>query len=127
MGDFLQKYMYSLVEFVYPAWIDVLWVIPVLWIARPKQRVLSALFMLSSMVMMRMQADMMGWIGFPNGLIGLMPYHVFMRGLVIYSIIYLVFILFLRFAPGSRGSLLLATTLTLFFAAFFASSLIMVL
>lgn len=111
----------------FPQWVDSLWLLIALIIAGRKQKILSFAFILSCMAMMRLQVEMLGSMGFPHGVLSILPYHIFWRGLVVYSIIYALYFLFIKVSPGSKGSLLLASALTLFFGGFFISSFIMIL
>lgn len=113
-------------EFVFQ-WIDGFWVLAALILARKGQRTLSVIFILACMFMMRMQVEMLAMLGYPFGIFKLIPYNIFERGLAVYSLLYLVYIMFLRIGFGSRGSILLATVISLFFIGFFVSTFVMVL
>ena len=128
MDAFIQNYITPFYNTIYPAWIDSLWLLIILVLARKNQRILSVLFVLSGMAMMRLQVEMLNIGGYTHGIVGLLSqYSIFFRGLIVYSVIYAGFVLFLRLAPRSRGSMLLATTISFFLMAFFASTILMVL
>ncbi len=77
--------------------------------------------------MMRMQIEFLISAHYPTGLLNFMSSHIWDRGLVIYSVVYLLYIILMRFSPGSKGSILLATVISLFFGTFFLSTFIMIL
>lgn len=127
MDTLLNTYIFPFYAALYPQWIDVLWFIPAIIVARPKQRLTAISLILCGIAMMRLQVEMLDMVGYTHGIIGFLPYHIFLRGLVTYGVVYLLFFAFIRFASGSRGSILLASAISFFFLAFFASTIVMVL
>lgn len=108
-------------------WVDGVWILVALLLAKKNQRLVSIAFIVSCMLMMRMQVEMLASAGFAHGIFKLLPYTIFERGLACYSLLYTVYCAFLKFSPGSRGSILLATVISLFFIGFFVSSFVMLL
>lgn len=108
-------------------WIDLVWLALALCVARKDQRAWVAGFFIASMVMMRLLVELMQSIGYPYGIIGLMATPIHTRGLIFYSAVYLIYILFFHFSPNAKGTLLMAASIAFFFAAFFATAFLMVL
>ena len=108
-------------------WLDLIWLpIGYLFIHRP-HRALAAAFFLSCMLMMRLQAELMISIGYSAGLIGLWGMHVFLRGLIVYSIFYALYLLLAHYSRDTRKAVFLAASISVFFMALFVSSIVMVL
>jgi len=111
----------------YP-WIDVLWLLAAFILVHPGQRMMSALFVGLSMVMMRLMVELMDFIGYPNGFFGIMPqYNAFDRGLLVYSAYYVLFFVMAHYSPGSRGPIFMAASISMFFMALFTTIVAMVL
>lgn len=108
-------------------YIDALW-LPLAWFVVHRQQRWWALgFVASCMVMMRMQAELMHGIGYPHGILTFMNSDMLSRGILIYSIFYMLYFALAVFSPGTKGSILLATSIGIFFMAFFVSSMVMLL
>lgn len=112
---------------VFLQWIDALWLIPALLAMRKGQRLWAAGFIAGCMIMMRLQVELMESMGYPYGMFSLWRLHVFYRGLAIYGFFYAVYLVTARFSPYARGPILLATSISFFFAALVVSMLGMVL
>ncbi len=108
-------------------WIDVLWLPAGLAVVHKQQRFYAAGFFTGSMIMMRLLAELMESIGFPNGMIGLLHGAVSLRGLIVYSLSYLFYILFLYARPQTPPALLLAGSISVFFITAVLFTIIMVL
>lgn len=119
--------MHLIPEWFFPQWIDSIWLLIALIAAGKKQRLLSLIFIGACMAMMRMQIEMLVAMGYSFGMLKLLPYHIFWRGVASYSLVYVLYFIFIRVFPGSRGVLLLASMISLFFLAFLLSTFIMVL
>lgn len=105
-----------------------LWLGMAMMIARRDQRPWVAAFFIASMVMMRLLSELMGWIGYPDGLLGLIKtFPVHTRALVVYSLTYIIYMGFLYYSPGARGMLLMAASIGFFFTAFFTTAIVMIL
>jgi hypothetical protein len=108
-------------------WIDLAWPALGLAILHRHQRLTAAGFFIGSMVMMRLLTELMESIGYPRGLIGLMDSPVHVRGLVLYSIFYPLYIFFLYTRPQTPQSILMAVSITIFFTTSLLFTLVMVL
>lgn len=107
-------------------WIDVIWLPLGFLVADRKQRGLVVATVLGCMVMMRLLAELMDSIGHPNGILGLISLPVLLRGQMVYAFFlsaYLLYVIFFK----SKGSLLMAGSISIFFATFFSFALVMVL
>lgn len=108
-------------------WLDALW-IPVLMVMLPKNQKLWALgFVACNMVMMRLMAELMVWIGYPSGVLDILPYDMMTRGLAVYSVIYLTYMIIGLYSPKSSGTMFMAMSISLFFTASVLFAVIMVL
>jgi len=108
-------------------WIDLAWLVLVLCVARKDQRGWVFGFFIGSMIMMRMLVELMTDIGHPNGLMGFMGTPVHTRGLIVYSIAYVIYMVLIRYSPNAKGTLLMAASIGFFFFSFFTTAIVMVL
>ncbi len=108
-------------------WIDLAWLALALPVARRDQRVWVFGFFIGSMVMMRLLSELMESIGYPAGIMGFWVTPVFTRGLLVYSVFYMIYIMLIYFSPNAQGTMLMAASLGLFFLAFFTFALLMVI
>lgn len=107
-------------------WIDIAWLVLALVAARKDQRLWVAAFFAASMVMMRMLVELMAYIGYPNGITGLIDMPVHTRAMLTYGLFYIVYIAFFYYSPNAKGTLLMAGSIAFFFAAFFTTAVIMI-
>lgn len=108
-------------------WIDLIWLPIALFVVQKEQRHWVCGFFISCILMMRMQVEVMQSIGYETGLMNLLGSNVYDRGLVIYSIFYMLYLVLAHFSPNARGPMLMAASISIFFMAFFTSTFIMVL
>jgi hypothetical protein len=108
-------------------WIDLLWLPLVFYAVHKQHRLLALGFLASCMLMMRLQIEIMEGIGYGNGIVGLMQSSGHTRALMVYSLAYFVFFIMAYYSPGSRPIIFFAACLAIFFFAFFASMLLMLL
>ncbi len=107
-------------------WIDLLWIPIVLLGLHKEQKVCAVVFVLACVVLLRFQVELMQQIGYPNGILPLLETPLFVRGLISYSVFTVLFILISRLSPGTNKHVYVAASITLFFAAFFVSSIAMI-
>jgi hypothetical protein len=108
-------------------WIDLIWLPLGLLIAQKGQRFWTISFLLCSMLMMRMLVELMESIGYKNGIAGILSSDVFDRAIIVYSIFYMLFLILVHYSPGARGAIFYGSAISIFFMAFFTSTLIMLL
>ena len=106
---------------------DLIWLPLALVIVKPHQRILACCFFVFCMVMMRMQVELMQTIGHSRGFLGLLGYDAKTRGLAVYSLSYVIYLVLVLFSPYARGTLLMAASISVFFAALFISMIVMCL
>lgn len=107
-------------------WIDLAWLVMAFAVARKDQRGWVLAFFIASMVMMRMLVELMTYIGYPNGITGLIDTPVHTRALVIFSFFYIAYIAFFHFSPNAKGMLLMAGSIAFFFMSFFTTAVVMI-
>ena len=108
-------------------WIDLIW-LPLGLLAVHKQHRLWAIgFFICSMVMMRMQVEFIESTGYANGFTGLIDMDVHSRGQLTYSLFYMAYIALAIYSPGTKGTIFMAATISIFFTAMFVSSFVMVI
>lgn len=108
-------------------WLDLLWIPVALLVIKRVQWIFALGFLAACMFMMRLEVELMGALHYPRGMAGWLSFPVFSRGLVVYSVFYVIFLVLALFSPYARGAVMMAAAITLFFAAAFTSMIIMVL
>lgn len=111
---------------VYP-YVDLAWFPLAFLIVHRHQRVIVALFLGACMLMMRLLIELVESTGYRHGFFGLLHAPLLERGLAVYSVFYAVYLLLAFFSPGSFKVVLMAASITLFFAASVSAVLVMVL
>ena len=108
-------------------WIDVIW-IPVLFFGVHKKHRWWALgFVISTMILIRLQSEIMISIGYEFGIVGYMTTNVYTRLLAVSSFFYALFLLMAHFSSQTRGVVFMAASLSIFFMVFLVGSIAMVL
>tara|TARA_B100001093_G_C26056009_1_gene688427 strand:- start:31 stop:378 length:348 start_codon:yes stop_codon:yes gene_type:complete len=107
-------------------WADILWLPIVFFLVHKQHRWWAMGFVIGSMIMMRLQVEIMGYGGYENGIMGVWGIGVHARGLIVYSTFYIIFLLLAHFSPNTKGVVFMAACLGLFFMAFFSSMILMI-
>ncbi len=113
-------------DFLY-LWADIIW-LPVAFIIVQKEHRWWALgLIICSMILIRLQAEMMIYIGYDNGIMGLLSSNVHSRALVVSSIFYILFFIMAHYSKETKGVIFMAACLTIFFAIFVTTAIVMLL
>lgn len=107
--------------------IDILWLPLVFVIMHKHQRFIACGFLISCMLVMRLQVELMESGGFHNGILQIMNSTVFDRSIIVYNIFYMLYFLMAYFSQKSIHFVFLGASISIFFMAFFISSLLMIL
>ena len=108
-------------------WIDLLW-LPIAWFSVHKQhRIKGIIFVLTCMVTMRTQIELMESTGYGTGIMPLMDSPLYTRGLICYSIIYALFLVLAHYSPRTRKIVFFAAAISIYIFAFCSSMILMVL
>lgn len=108
-------------------WIDLIWVPIGLLAVHKHQRAMAAGLFIGCMVMMRLQVELMHSTGFPNGFTPFLQADAHIRGLIVYTVFYVVYIVLAIYSPKTEGAVFLAASLSIFFGALFTSMIAMVI
>ncbi len=108
-------------------WMDVIWLPVAFFIVHKHQRVWVISLIISCMFMMRMQLEFISGIGYERGLMSLMNSHILHRALIVYSLFYMLFLILSYYSPHTRGIIIMAASISVFFMAFFVSTFVMLL
>ena len=112
--------------FIYQ-WIDLLW-LPIAWFSVHKHHRLKAMaFVLTCVFILRTQVELVDTIGYSAGFLPFWDTPALTRGLIVYSIVIAVFLLLAHYSPRTKNIIFFAASLTMFFFAFIASMLIMLI
>lgn len=126
LSNHTEKSLMSLAQTLYH-YMDLLWIPVALLLMEKGKRLFTCGFVLSCALLLRLQVELMESIGFHKGFFGLLKGDVFSRGLIVYGLFTLIFLLLAYFSPGSDKNIHIAASITIFFAAFCISTLVMVL
>ncbi len=113
-------------DFLY-LWADVIWLPITYFSVHKKHRWCAIGFILCSMILIRLQAEIMTHIGFDNGIMGLLSSNVHTRGLYVSSFYYILFLIMARFSQSTKRVVFLAACLTIFFLIFATAAIVMLL
>jgi len=108
-------------------YIDLIWLPVGLLAVHKHHRAWAAGFFIGCMVMMRLQAELMVSTGFTDGFTGWWDMDVHSRGQITYSIFYVLYIALAIYSPGTKGTIFMAASISIFFAALFTSMIVMVI
>ena len=102
-------------------WIDLIW-LPISWFAVHKHHRWYTLgFVITCILTLRTQVELMNVIGYPTGILTLINSPVFDRGLIIYSIVTAIFLALAHFSPKTRIVIFFAASLSVYIFTFCAS------
>lgn len=108
-------------------WVDVIW-LPLAWfVVNKEQRWLALGTIAGCMVMMRLEAELIESTGFSHGMLPFLDSPVYDRGLVVYSVFYVLYLILAYYSPGSRSWVFTAASISIFFMASIVSIFVMVL
>ncbi|MCB9982762.1 MAG: hypothetical protein H6861_03675 [Rhodospirillales bacterium] len=108
-------------------YIDVLWLPLGLLAVHKPQRGWAAGFFIGCMVMMRLQAELIISTGYENGFLGLFETSVHRRGQIAYSVFYVLYIALAVYSPNTKGVILMAASISMFFTAMLVSMIVMII
>lgn len=113
-------------ELIYQ-WIDLVW-LPIGWFAVHKhQRVKVMAFIITCILTLRTQAELLDSTGYDEGYLPLMHSPVFTRGLIVYSIIIMLFLILAYLSPRTQGIVFFTASITIYIFAFCVSMVLMLL
>lgn len=118
--------IFNIPALIYP-WIDLLWLPIGVFVAHRGQRVKTAGFILCSIMIFRMQLELMASIGYPDGFLQWIDLGLYERGLMIYGGIFALFLVLTHFSPNTKGAVFLAAALSMIFLGFCISMVAMLL
>jgi hypothetical protein len=108
-------------------WIDLIWLPVMMLVVHKKQRLMAGGLFLACALMMRMQVELINSTGFSAGFLPLLESGAKERGLVVYSVFYMLYIILAIFSSGTKPIVFMAASITIFFAAMVVSMIVMVL
>ena len=116
-----------LINQIAAGWLDAFWLPIAVLVVHKGQRGKAAVFVLLCMVVFRLQMEIMDSTGFRAGFTGFFKMSLYHRGLIVYGIFTLLYLILSRLSPYTRGIIYVAASLSIFFMAFFVSSIVMIL
>ncbi|MGE4313390.1 MAG: hypothetical protein AB7E85_03865 [Pseudobdellovibrionaceae bacterium] len=120
MGDDLLQFAGKALPFADAAFLPI-----AALMARKGHKIFACLFVLSCMITLRLQRDMIYSTGHFQGFTGWLSSDVFYRGMIVYAAFISLFMVLSYYSPGTRWSVYIAASLSIFFMAFVASTVMM--
>jgi hypothetical protein len=112
---------------IYSRNMDFLWILPAAAAARTwPHRAMAAVFVIVCLVTLRTQVELIDYTNLGMGFLPWFHSPAWARGLVTYSLVILLYCLLIWFSPKTQKIVFFAASLTIFFLAFCASMVIMV-
>jgi hypothetical protein len=108
-------------------YIDLAWIVLVPFLVRKRLWIKTIFFILACVLMLRFQVELMEVIGFPSGFVGLLDYPLMERGIITYGIFIALFLILTHFSQNEDTYVFMAAAISVFFAAFIVSSIVLVL
>lgn len=107
-------------------WMDVLWLPLAAFVVHKGQKLKALFFVVVCISSLRLQMEIMESTGYNAGFTGWFKMDSFHRGMIVYSIFIGIYLILSCLSPYTKGPIYLAASLSIFFMAFVASSLIMI-
>lgn len=107
-------------------WIDFIWLPVGIFVVHKNHRVMTGLFIFACLLTMRTQVELMKSIGYETGIMKLMDSNLHGRGVVIYSVVILLYLVLAHYSPKTRGIIFFAATLSIYVLAVCLSMILMV-
>ena len=108
-------------------WIDLIWLPVGLFAVHKGHRIFAAFYFIACSFMLRMQVELMASIGYPRGILPLLDSGLFIRGLIVYTLFHVFYLVTAHYSPNSDKHVFLAASISIFFAALFTSMIVMLL
>lgn len=112
-------------DFMYQ-WMDLIWLPIAFFVVHKHQRIKTFLFIVTCMLTLRLQVEIMESIDYPTGVLPYLKSYVYHRGLVVYGIVIALFLLLARFSPKTNPVVFLAAMISIYMITFCLSMLVMV-
>lgn len=113
-----------MLSFIYQ-WIDLIW-LPLGWfVVRKRHRFMTVAFIATCILTLRTQAELIDSTGYATGFLNLMDSPVLPRGMVVYGIIIMLFLILAYYSPRTKNVIFFAAALSIYILAFCLSLLIM--
>ena len=113
-------------NFIYQ-WIDLLWIPIALFVVDKKHRVKTIAFIVTCMLTMRTQIELIEGTGFAQGFTPFFDAPMHTRGLIVYGTVIMLFLMLAHFSHRTQPIIFFAATLSIYFIAFVISMIVMVL
>ena len=111
-------------SFIYQ-WVDFLWVPLGFFVATKEQRWIVLAFILTCLLTLRMQIELMEETGYSSGFTGLFESAAHTRGMVTYSILIMLYLVLIHYSKKTRKIVLFAASITIYIFSFVLSLIIM--
>src|SRR5690348_15164589 len=108
-------------------YIDFLW-LPIAWFTvHENQRWKTIAFVMTCLISLRIQVELMEWTGYDKGFLPVFQSNVYPRGLIVYSIVIMGFLVLAHYSKKTDGFVFFAASLSIYIFAFCFSMILMAL
>ncbi len=108
-------------------WLDLIWVIIVLFTFKGRDRIRAIIFILTCMLMLRLQVDFMIAGDFEYGALPWLKSHVLTRGYIVYGVFISFFLGLAYFSKDTNNYVYMAASIGILVTSCVSSTLIMLL
>lgn len=114
-------------SWIWPRWVDVVW-IPILLLATHRgQRITALLFGVCNIFMMRLMVELMIWFGLSQGALGVLSIGLLLRGFLYFSVVHCLYLLYAYVVRKGAPAMFMSGTVMAFMAVHGLFILVMVL
>lgn len=108
-------------------YIDFGWIALVPFFVKKRLWIKTILFILACIILLRFQVELMEVIGFTNGFTNLIKMPILERGMITYGIFIALFLVLTHFSQDEDAYVFMAAAISVFFTAFIASTIVLLL
>ena len=108
-------------------WLDVGWIFIGLLILHKGQRLKATFFILSCVLALRLQIELMRETGHPTGFLPFLDFPLLERGYITYGIFIALFLILSHYSSKDNPYVYMAAAITVFMVAFCVSTFVLVL
>lgn len=108
-------------------YIDLAWIALAPFLVKRRFWLKTTLFILACFLMLRFQIELMEVVGFSNGFFDILDTPLLQRGIITYALFIAGFLILAHFSPASDRYVFIGAAITVFFTAFIASTIVLLL
>ena len=96
-------------------WMDLIWILPAIFIPAKQHKFIAVCFVLMSSITLRMEVELVHALGVTGGLTGLIEMSQHLRAQITYSITTLLYLIMSFYSKRTKAVIYMAASLTIYF------------